>query len=328
VTRFRFPLDVSLVLLLVASRAAGTPPVDAPLLVPDGGKDAALSLGVRAETGDARNELLGFLSLSVPLERLAAPRAAGRSAAAANSVPDVVETPRESPPPAPPAPPRSLAPRPFEPSALSALARGALAAARLAERSPERERALDGIASRARLSALLPEVRVRAARTRDESLRLTPTTDDPYRFTLAGGDALVLEGAMTFRLTNLLFADEELAVERLRIERERNAERRVARVLERLLAWHAALVRLETATEEDDRARIDLERVAAVVELDVLTDGWFGPRAKAFGPRRDGQPSAPPDARLDPPGVSATPCSSCLPMHETGSRTSKGASMR
>jgi hypothetical protein len=319
--------------LLTAQAGLAVPPAADPALASAGG-DARLSLGIRAETSAVRSEVAGFVGLSVPLDHLAAPRRFV-AAEAEPRVPAAAVVPAETPPASPrPAEPRPFGVRPLPASLLSALARGALVAARRAELAPERERALDGLSSRARLSALLPEVRFRAARTRDETLRLTPTTDDPYRFSLAGGDAVVLEGAATFRLSRLLFADEELAVERLRLERERVGERRLARVLERVLAWHVALVRLSTAVDATERARFLLELEAASVELDVLTAGWFGARVEALGVL----PSAPPAAserapaaeasRLDPSGLSAKPSPSCLPTHETDSRTFKGASMR
>jgi hypothetical protein len=320
-------------LQLTAEAAQAVPPAADPTLKSAGG-DAELSLGVRAEASAVRRGITGFLGLSVPLERLAAPRRLV-VAEAEPPVPADVVVPAEVPPASPrPAEERPPGVRPLEASALSVLARGALAAARRADLTPERERALDGIASRARVSALLPEVRFRAARTRDETLRLTPTTDDPYRFSLAGGDAVVLEGAATFRLSRLLFADEELAVERLRLERERAWERRIARVLERVLAWHAALVRLSTAVDETEQTRWLLELEGATVELDVLTAGWFGARVEALGvlpttpPAVSERAPAAEAARLEPPGLSAKPPGSCLPTHETGSRTFKGVSMR
>lgn len=341
-TRYELPLHLALSLLLAAAPAGAVPPPEPPAPVP-AGKEAVLSLGVRAEKGVARHEVQGFVGLTLPLERLAAPRRA--VALAETDAPPAGPTPAATPR-AEPEPPRG-APAPAEPldrKALSGLARGAIAAARRAERVPERERALDGLASRARLSALLPEVRFRVARTRDESLRLTPTTDDPYRFTLAGGDALVLEGGATFRLSNLLFADDELAVERLRLERERGAERRVARVLDRVLAWYAALTRLADPGEDVEHARLVLELDAAALELDVLTDGWFGARVESLGVRAPsfapaaaastGPPvdaAEPPDPggpRLDALRLSARSCEPCLPMHETDSRTFKGASTR
>jgi hypothetical protein len=334
-------------LLCWALPAAAEPPVDAAGVDGDGGRDALLSIGVRAEASPVRKDLAGFVGLTVPFERLAAPRGAAPRG-------PVEPLPSSAPSAPPPALERAeerdaaATTEPLAPVALAALARGALAAARRVELAPLRERALDGLASRARLSALLPEVRFRVARTRDESLRLTPTTDDPYRFTLAGGNALVLEGGATFRLSRLVFADEELAVERLRIERERAAERRTARVLDRVLAWHAALVRLAAPGDDAERTRDRLELDAAVVELDVLTDGWFGARPETRAVRWALPPSgtpAPPPAPAPPASererrgpapatcldalrLSARPSEPCLPMHETASPTFSGASMR
>jgi hypothetical protein len=86
-------------------------------------------------------------------------------------------------------------------------------------------------------------------------------------------------------------------VERLRVERERSGERRVARVLERLLAWHGALVRLSSAADEAESPRWWLELDAAAVELDVLTNGWFGERVE----RLELVPSGARESRASPP---------------------------
>jgi len=313
--------------------AAALPPVidPVPLAVPEpGGRDLQLSLGVRAERSSVRSETAGFIALAVPLERLAAPRRAVATADApppAEAPPDAApaaETPTETEQ-GEPAPPSAVAL--LHAPALSRLARGAVAAALLHERTAERERALSSMAARSRWSALLPEVRVRAARTRDEALRLQPTTEDPYRFTRDGGDAMVFEGAATFRLARLVFADDELAVERLRLERERAGERLTARVLDRLFAWHLASSRLAEADDEQ-RLRLELERLAAEVELDVLTGGWFGARLAELGLGKGAARSDSPPRALDRDRLSARSASPCLPKHETGSPTSCGALTR
>jgi hypothetical protein len=296
VTRHSLSFAVTLALFCSPFDAAATPPEGDPLIVSEATGETELSLGIRSEAGVAHREVTGFMALSVPFERLAVPRVASVEASPSPPAPLPPEKlPAEVGPP-------SARAHPLDARALAVLARGALGAARRAERAPERERTLDALASRARLSSLLPEVRLRAARTRDESLRLTPTTDDPYRFTLAGGDALVLEGAATFRLSRLLFADEELAVDRLRLERERNLERRATRVLERLLAWHAAVVRLASGVEDIDLERVSLELDAAAVELDVLTDGWFQARVARLGVLPDRTRAPSPPASVDPGG--------------------------
>jgi hypothetical protein len=310
---------------------------------PDG--DASVSLGIRAEQGDVRSELAGFLGVEFPLDRLAAPRdvRVARHDTPAEDAAPVDGTSASADVPEPDDVPRFAVAPALAPALLARLARDAVAAAANAEHAGAHERALDGVASRARLSAALPELRLRAARSRDESLRLAPTAEDPYRFTLAGGNGLLLEGQATFRLNRLLFADEELAVERLRIERERGSERRQARVTARVLAWHRAVSRERSAASAEERGRAELLRVEAEVELDVLTGGWFGPRVarlvrgSAAVERRDPGPkpavapqTAPkterPDgarahADLDAQAASATSASSCSPKHATDSKT-------
>jgi hypothetical protein len=322
-----------------------------PLLSPAPSGEASVSLGVRREQSEVRSELAGFIGLEFPLDRVAAPRSvlvAGNDTSAvaagepgATSRGDGSDTPASSDE-GDDAGEGGLAPA-LGAELLAELARQAVAAAATAEHEGARERALDGVASRARLSAALPELRLRAARSRDESLRLAPTTEDPYRFTLAGGNGLVLEGQATFRLNRLLFADEELGVERLRVERERGSERRQARVTARVLAWHRAVSRVRSAESAEERGRAELLRVEAEVELDVLTGGWFGhrvarlARGSAAVERRDPAPKPPATpkpasktkpsdvaaahAHLDCTSGSATSASSCSPKPATDSRT-------
>jgi hypothetical protein len=308
--------------------------------------DLSVTLGVRAERGDYHSELSGFLALAVPLDRFAAPRAAtavAEAPAPAAPTEDLAEEPpkggrRSAPPPTPR----------FTPRQLSHLAREALAAALRAQRLPERAAELDSLSARARSSALLPELRLRAARAQDESLRLTPTQDDPYRFTQDGGDDLVFEARATWKLDRLVFADEEIAVGRLALERERAAERLGMRIAELVLAWHHA-VSAAPSGDDSSRSRAEFERLAAEVSLDVATGGWFGPHAERVlraapeaAPRPSKAPApgdsggarqttprgpSPPDPLVEG-GGSATPAGPCLPMHVTASKTFCGVSMR
>ncbi|MEZ4224389.1 MAG: hypothetical protein R3B13_25800 [Polyangiaceae bacterium] len=154
------------------------------------------------------------------------------------------------------------------------------AAHRAAGRGRVQQR-LDSLASRSRSSAALPELSLRAERSTDESLRLAPTLDDPYRYTQAGGVRTTFGGKLTWRLNRLLFAPDELVIERLRIERARADARRVDIVLRHLFAWQRARVRARSAElseEEQEQAALDAMEAEAV--LDVLTDGWFS-RASA-----------------------------------------------
>jgi hypothetical protein len=134
-------------------------------------------------------------------------------------------------------------------------------------------RRLEGLASRARVSALLPEVRFRAGRDVDQSLRLAPTEDDPYRYTQTGGVSFVLEGQATFRLTRLLFATEELGIERLVLAQARERQRVTEGLVEELLRWQQAYrVRRSPALAS---SRTESELFESTLRLDVMTGGWF-----------------------------------------------------
>lgn len=278
------------------------PPADsdsASWLEPSGG-ELSLSIGARLDRGDTRSGVLGFAALNVPLDRFAnAPRSL--------SAPE----PNAEAPVGPVTPPASdaeaaaseLASPLLSSADLSRLARDAVGAALRASGAPLRREELDRIASRARLSALLPELRVRGQRSDDESLRLTPSTEDPYRYSVSGGRDWLLEAQLTFRLSRVVFADEELALERLRIERERASARTAALVVERVLAWHRAFtLSRDTELTPEVRQKLAFEALEAEVELDVLTGAWFGERTARY---REPPPAPAPPATEPQPAPSA-----------------------
>jgi hypothetical protein len=136
---------------------------------------------------------------------------------------------------------------------------------------------IDSIASRARSSASLPEVRLRAVRTIDESGRLTLTVTDPYHYTEAGGATSLLEARLTFRLDRLLFADDEVSLERVRIDRSELRSRTAAKVLQTLFEWQRAYALLQDpALSSNEHFAALLREIEAAAVLDVMTDGWFG----------------------------------------------------
>jgi hypothetical protein len=74
----------------------------------------------------------------------------------------------------------------------------------------------------------------------------------------------------------LAFADQELAVERLRGERARADLALTERVLSALFKWQRALLRSkDPSLEPEQRLLHSIEAAEAEVLLDVLTGGWF-----------------------------------------------------
>jgi hypothetical protein len=186
-----------------------------------------------------------------------------------------------------------LAPSPTErvfrsPSELPvnpAVARAAVQAALQRARLLDPDARIDALASRARSSALLPELRVRASRTVDEGQTLSPTEYDPARTTASGGVSLWLEARATWRLDRLLFADEEVALERIRSQRAEDQAKLTERVLGLLFTWQRALVRAsDEAASPEEQLAATLKKIEVEVELDILTDGWFT-RWRATGTR-------------------------------------------
>lgn len=178
------------------------------------------------------------------------------------------------------------------------LARGAARAACKAAKLDEAEARLDALASRAKTSALLPELRLRATRAIDETESLTPTEYDPARRTASGSATTWLEARATFRLDRLVFADDEITVERQRMARAAERARLVERVLELLDAWQRGrAAAVDPEAEPAAQARAALAIAASEASLDVLTDGWFSKAiAAAKSGARDTDVAAPRDA--------------------------------
>jgi hypothetical protein len=131
---------------------------------------------------------------------------------------------------------------------------------------------LDALVRRARASALLPEMRVRAARTDDVREASSDVTDESARTSATLGARIYLEGRLTWRLDRLVFADEEPGIERIRLERVELRSRLAGRALEALFAWQRA----ELDARAGDSAEAALRLLEAETTLDVLTGGWFG----------------------------------------------------
>lgn len=174
---------------------------------------------------------------------------------------------------------------------------------------------LEQLGTRNRVSALLPEVSLRAGRERDTALRLTPTDADPFRYTQSDASNSLLEGRVAWRLGRLLFSSEDLGLERLKLARARERQRLVERTLGVLFQWLRAQSELAVVRKAASRtARIARwEALQAALRLDVMTAGWFSahsavllvPLAQPSKPPGEPPPSAetssPPHRSSDAP---------------------------
>jgi hypothetical protein len=156
------------------------------------------------------------------------------------------------------------------------LARATLAAATRVWDASSSPAALDSLLSRSRSSASLPEVRLGAGTSHDQSQRLAPTLTDPAKFTQDGGRDLWLEARLTWHLERVLFSHDEIAIERLKAQALESRRLLQRQVLEALISWQRARQALgsETLTEEE-RLAAELRELDAVLRLDAWTDGWF-----------------------------------------------------
>ena len=246
--------------------------------------------GGYARSDEPRERVFGVLELGLALDVLVAGRSsalasAGEAIASGtardgsardDAAPDDPGAAGPAPAPAARAPfrPPPRAPRGLELS--SALARATLAAASRVADAAASPAALDSMLSRTRTSASLPEVRLAAGSSRDQSLRLTPTVADPAKFTQDGGRDLWFEARLTWRLDRLLFSHDEIAIRRLEAQALENRRRLLRQVLEALMAWQRArqAQRSELLSEEERQAA-QLRELDALLRLDAWTDGWF-----------------------------------------------------
>lgn len=135
-------------------------------------------------------------------------------------------------------------------------------------------RSLEHLVRRARASALLPEARVRILRTSAISARVDTTPLDEQRAVTGEGTDLWFEGRLTFRLDRLLFAEEEVSFERMRLERQEHRNRVMSRVVDLYYGQKRAIaeaVHAGDGTEAQTLHRIRAEEMQA--ELDVLSGG-------------------------------------------------------
>jgi len=307
----RTPLALAFFSFATAAHAASDLGSETSVQRSFGSLELSLSVSYLTST-EGRKASHALVALSIPLERVASGSPEGGTSQAIAQTPEPVpqaapereaghETNRE---------PTARVPSPapsYVPALTPELARGTVRAALRAGGSGRARMRLDSLESRARSSAALPELSLRAARSTDESLRLTPTVDDPYRYSQAGGTSLLFEARLGWKLDRLVFADEELGVERLRGERARAEARLVERVLALLFAWERARGALaDPELLEVERLLAELEILKAEVSLDLLTGGWFTSRTHSGGPaataRQRPIPSKTRRATAKPPG--------------------------
>lgn len=275
--------------VVVPARAADLAPLGAPHSDSDASRGAWwLRLrGGYARSGEPRERMFGVLELGVALDRLVG----GPPALAAPSSPTA--------PSAAPSSPASSAPQPGPLRAWSsasprssltltltpALARATLAAAARVADGATPPRQLDSMASRTRSAAVLPELRLAAGSSRDQSQKLSPTLADPARFTRDGGRDLWFEARLTWRLERGLFSQDEIAIERLKAQSIEERQKRSRQVLDALLDWQRARLALGSELlSEEERAAAVLRELEALLRLDAWTDGWFSRRLELERP--------------------------------------------
>lgn len=135
---------------------------------------------------------------------------------------------------------------------------------------------LDRMSTRARSSGLVPEARLHASRTWDRGQRFLPTDSDPYRTQEYNLNRQTFEGRLTWRLDRLVFTDEELTIERLRVQRIELRAQIAGKVLRALFDWQrASAACFDTSLTDQERTEAMIRQAEAEAMLDVMTGGWF-----------------------------------------------------
>ena len=249
----------------------------------------SVSLSAEYRSSPCLRQWGGFLALSVPLDRVAAPRVMRDDPRLAE------EPPKKDSPPTPPPPLPAPKAEPVAAWLTPRLARAAVRHVLVVAGYIDTRARLTSLSTRARSSAVLPELALRTSRSSGQTLRLTPTNDDPYRYTQAGTSDLAFEARLTWHFDRLVFASEEVTIERLQHERDAAERRLIDYTLQRLVLWQRNRARAaDPDLEPDARETAVLEAAGAEVELDVLTDGWFSQaigESEGAGTRNPGEPA-------------------------------------
>ena len=241
-----------------------------------------------SSSGGERRRVFGMLELGIAFDELLASPGDGLAlpgdaeAEPEPQSPVRAEEAADSDSPAPPRRPagcadaQSCGAHRAGPRLTPTLAGATVAAALRFHGTAQQLRHLESMAARSRAAASLPEVRLGAGTSRDESLRLAPTLDDPGRFTRDGGRDLWFEARLTWRLDSALFSKDEIAIERLKAQHHEDRARVTREVLDALSDWQRA--RLTLAAEPllpEERDAAELRELAALARLDIASDGWF-----------------------------------------------------
>ncbi len=247
---------LALLLLLLAPRVASADDDPAPSREPQGSSWISIS-GFADHRQLGNHEIGAMASVGVALDR-----AGPTLARAQERIPMLAVSPPDG----------TTHPIPKLPVTRD-VARGVVAAAWRASGVGADDERLDSMISRARISAILPETRLRVMRRIDDELDEVPATSNYY---YPDSVDTWLEARFTWRLDRLMFVDEEPAIERLRIDRTEARVRIATRVLAVLSEWQRAWVDLHTLPP-DAPASLDgtLRMADAEATLDVLTAGWF-----------------------------------------------------
>ncbi len=133
---------------------------------------------------------------------------------------------------------------------------------------------VDRMAHRARMSALVPELRVRAQGTSAGTREYV--TDTGALETSYFGPSGLIEGSLIFHFDKIGYSGQEARLERLRLERIEARSRITQRVIDEISRWSKATAEeRDTPEGTDARADATARRVSAQMALDVWTAGWF-----------------------------------------------------
>jgi hypothetical protein len=138
-------------------------------------------------------------------------------------------------------------------------------------------RELQDVGRRARLSGLVPELRLRGVYAFDETVSQEDSAGIyPGDSTTRGGRDSLLEARLTFRLDRLMYGDQEAVLFQKKRDLLIDAQKRSRMVSAALSQWLTARrKRADPSLLLDEWTRALKEEEDALLLLHVATDGWF-----------------------------------------------------
>ena len=133
---------------------------------------------------------------------------------------------------------------------------------------------IDDLVRRARSSGWVPELRLRAYRSVDIGARLYQSDTTADRVSTTDASQLLGEVRLSWKLDRIVFADEEVAIERVKLDRAELRQRTTSRVIDLVVRWSRAhRTAVDAGVHPVERAEAQWTATETLLALDAITRG-------------------------------------------------------